>query len=113
MRRFTPLRIGFLGVLTSFALLLGMLAFPTVASAHTASAQTPASTQSANWGCGGFDEFGDCGFDRFGGCGGFGFNDEGFDCGGGFGFNDCGFGFGGFGFRHHFFRHHFFRHHFF
>src|SRR6266446_9343292 len=99
MRRFTPLRIGFLGVLTSFALLLGMLAFPSMASAHTASVQTPASAHSTSWGGCGFECGG--GFDRFGGCGDFGFNDGGFDCGGGFGFDNGGFGFNdcGFGFN--------------
>src|SRR6266852_3137157 len=98
MRRSTPVRMGFLGVIASLVFVFGMLISTGTASAHTAS------TQKASWGCGEFDCGGGFGFNQ---CGDFGVNDDGFNCG--FGFNnfnncssdeiDCGFGFNNFGFN--------------
>src|SRR5216683_2448893 len=99
MRRSTPFRMGFLGVIASLVFVFGMLISTGTASAHTASAHN------ASWGCGGFGDCGGgCDFSCGGGfnqCGDFGVNDDGFNCG--FGFNNfnncssdesgCGFGF--------------------
>ena len=88
MRRSTPFRIGFLGVVSCLVLVFGMListgtASAHTASAHTASAHTAVSAHTASWDCDSASD--DCGGNGCGdNCGG---NNCGDNCGG----NNCGY----------------------